>query len=134
MPPLVEMLVHHLHCILHSAILAATITVLIWELYGAFWLPLLGWWSHIVIDVFTHSVDFYPSPVFYPLTQNGFDGIAWNTPWFMVLTYSALILTSIWLPLNARQAKAKHSNTKARSPTKNDTCGNFEMLHGYTPR
>lgn len=57
--------------------------------------PLLGWWSHIVIDVFTHSADFYPSPVFYPLTYWGFDGLAWNTPWFMVVNYLALAALAV---------------------------------------
>jgi hypothetical protein len=61
------------------------------------WAPLLGWWSHIVIDIFTHSADFYAAPVLYPITQRGFDGIAWNTPWFMVLNYVALACTGLWL-------------------------------------
>ena len=61
------------------------------------WIPLLGWWSHIVLDVFTHSADYYPSPVLYPFTQRGFDGIAWNTPWFLALNYAALLLTWLWI-------------------------------------
>ena len=55
------------------------------------------WWLHIVIDVFTHSVDFYPSPVLYPFTQRGFDGLAWNTPWFMLANYVALAGVGLWL-------------------------------------
>jgi hypothetical protein len=50
-----------------------------------------------VIDVFTHSADFYPSPVLYPITQRGFDGIAWNTPWFVVVNYTALVAVGVWL-------------------------------------
>jgi membrane-bound metal-dependent hydrolase YbcI (DUF457 family) len=50
----------------------------------------IGWWSHIVIDVFTHSAEFYPVPLLYPLAYSGFDGLAWNTPWFMALTYPAI--------------------------------------------
>lgn len=59
---------------------------------------MLGWWSHILIDVFTHSADFYPSPVFYPLTYWGFDGLAWNTPWFMGINYFLLVLLAalVW--------------------------------------
>ena len=89
-PPLIGLLTHNLHCILHSAVVAAAATLLLWAMLRRFWIPLLGWWSHIVIDVFTHSADFYPSPVFYPFTQWGFDGLAWNTPWFMVVNYAAL--------------------------------------------
>src|SRR3990167_8545381 len=76
---------HQVHCVFHSALVAAAVTALLWAWLRQLWLPLLGWWSHIVIDVFTHSADFFPSPVFYPITYWGFDGIAWNTPWFMAL-------------------------------------------------
>jgi LexA-binding, inner membrane-associated putative hydrolase len=97
MPPMVAMWSHHGHCVFHSAIVAGLVTLLLWAALRHVWLPLLGWWSHIVIDIFTHSADFYPSPVLYPITQRGFDGIAWNTPWFMVLNYVALACVGLWL-------------------------------------
>ena len=81
---------HHLHCALHSAVIAGGATLLLWRWRASVGLPLAGWWSHIVIDVFTHSAEFYPVPVLYPLTYQGFDGLAWNTPWFMVANYLAL--------------------------------------------
>jgi LexA-binding, inner membrane-associated putative hydrolase len=92
--PRVAELTHHLHCVMHSAWVAGGVTAVLWVWLGRFWLPLWGWWSHIVIDVFTHSADFYPSPVFYPLTYWGFDGVAWNTPWFMVANYVSIALVA----------------------------------------
>jgi hypothetical protein len=41
--------------------------------------PLLAWWSHIVIDVFTNSADYYAAPAL-SVQEQGFDGIAWTTP------------------------------------------------------
>jgi hypothetical protein len=105
MPTLVASVAHHLHCIFHSAIVAGTITIILWKLVGKFWIPLLGWWSHIVIDVFTHSADFYGAPIFYPMTQRSFDGIAWNTPWFIALNYSTLALCICWLWMTAPLSK-----------------------------
>ncbi len=102
-PPMVAMLSHHLHCILHSAIVAGSVSLLAWWALHRLWIPLLGWWSHIVIDIFTHSADFYPAPVLYPITERGFDGIAWNTPWFMALNYAALAITALWLWRNAKR-------------------------------
>ena len=55
LPTIVELWSHHLHCVMHSAPVAALVTALAWAVRRVFWLPLLGWWSHIVIDVFTHS-------------------------------------------------------------------------------
>lgn len=98
LPPMAGALSHHLHCALHSAPIAAVATLLIWWRIGKFWLPLAGWWSHIVIDFFTHSADYYPVPVFYPFTYWGFDGLSWNTPWFLALNYVALALCIIaWI-------------------------------------
>lgn len=97
LPPLVTLWSHHLHCIMHSAVVAGAITLLAWWLQPLLVIAVLGWWSHIVIDVFTHSADYYPSPVLYPFTLQGFDGLAWNTPWFLVANYLALGLTAVWL-------------------------------------
>ena len=96
LPEMVQFWSHTLHCVTHSAIVAALVTAAIRIWWRRALLPLLGWWSHIVIDVFTHSLDYYPSPVLWPLTERGFDGIAWPTPWFMVLNYCALALVGVW--------------------------------------
>ena len=97
LPPIVALLTHHLHCIMHSAIIAAVVAFVVAPTTWSSWLPLLGWWSHIVIDVFTHSNDFYPVPVLYPFTQNGFDGLAWNTPWFLVVNYVTIVAGMLYL-------------------------------------
>ena len=103
LPPLVGLLSHHLHCVMHSAPIAGLVTLALWALRRTLWIPLLGWWSHIVIDVFTHSADYYAVPVLYPFTERGFDGIAWITPWFMVLNYSALAAVGIWLLMSRKR-------------------------------
>lgn len=97
LPPAIALLTHHLHCVMHSAVVAATTTALSLLLCRQFWWPLLGWWSHIIIDVFTHSAEFYPVPVLYPFSERGFDGLAWNTPWFMVLNYLAIACAVAYL-------------------------------------
>jgi membrane-bound metal-dependent hydrolase YbcI (DUF457 family) len=71
---------HTLHFTAHSALVTGLVTLLVWRFKPVFLIPLLGWWSHIVIDVFTHSANSCPSSVLYPISQRGFDGIAWNAP------------------------------------------------------
>lgn len=97
LPEMVGTWSHHLHCIAHSAVVAGVVTCLVWVVLRALWFPLLGWWSHIILDVFTHSADYFPSPVLYPITERGFDGVAWITPWFMVLNYTVLGVAGWWL-------------------------------------
>jgi hypothetical protein len=107
LPPSVLLWSHHLHCVMHSAPVAALVTAAVWAVRRAFWLPLLGWWSHIVLDVFTHSADYYAAPVLYPFTERGFDGIAWTTPWFMVLNYLALAVAGAWLLARRRRPRGR---------------------------
>jgi len=103
LPESVELWSHHLHCIFHSGVIAMAVTLVAWRWSRVLWLPLAGWWSHILIDVFTHSDDFFPSPVLYPLTYRGFDGLAWNTPWFVFANYSALAFVWVWLLATRRE-------------------------------
>ena len=103
MPAQVTLFAHHTHCILHSALVAGVVTLIAWRVRGWILIPLLGWWSHILIDVFTHSADYYASPVLYPITQRGFDGIAWNTPWFMAVNYSALAVVFLVIVKTAKR-------------------------------
>ncbi len=97
LPQAVQGWSHHLHCVMHSAPVAALVTAVVWAARRSIWLPLLGWWSHIVIDVFTHSADYYAVPVLYPFTERGFDGIAWTTPWFLALNYVAIVAAGWWV-------------------------------------
>ena len=106
LPPAVALVTHHLHCTLHSAVVAMTVTLFAWAATGSLWIPLLGWWSHIAIDVFTHSAGFYPVSVFYPFTEWGFDGLAWNTPWFLLANYVAIGAALLFLVRMQRLRRA----------------------------
>ena len=57
-----------------------------------FVLELLGWLSHILIDIFTHSFRYYATRFLWPLSDYRFDGLAWWTPWFWCSTYVALAI------------------------------------------
>ncbi len=107
LPPLVAQWSWHLHCVMHSAVVAGAVTLGLWALRRTLWLPLLGWWSHIVIDVFTHSAAYYPAPVLYPFSQRGFDGLAWNTPWFLLLNYLVLAAVGLALLLSRRRGRQR---------------------------
>jgi len=52
--------------------------------------------------VFTHSAKYHPAPLRYPITELGFDDLAWNTPWFLLLNYAVLGVVGVWLLRSAR--------------------------------
>lgn len=96
-PAALNTLSHNLHCVTHSLVIAAAVTLVAWRARPR-WLPLLaGWWLHIVMDIPTHSSDYYAVPVFYPLSDWAVNGVAWTTPWVMALNCAALAVVFIAL-------------------------------------
>lgn len=58
----------------------------------AYW-SVLGWSLHIVIDIFTHQLEFFPTPFLFPFFDyhNPY-GISWAHPTFMAINYACLII------------------------------------------
>jgi len=42
--------------------------------------PMLAWPAHIILDFFTHSIEFFPTPILWPISDFKFDGIPWSNP------------------------------------------------------
>lgn len=49
-----------------------------------------GWGLHIMLDIFTHSANFFPTPILWPFSDFHFSGIAWANKWFMLFNYVVL--------------------------------------------
>lgn len=88
-------LVGGLYSISHSFVIWVGVFLAAWLVYRRPRLELLGWFSHILIDIFTHPADRYPTPFLWPLQETKFDGTAWATPEFMLVNY-ALILAALY--------------------------------------
>ena len=56
-----------------------------------------GWFIHILLDIPTHSYQFYPTPFLWPLSGWKFDGFSWGTWWFLIPNYIAIILVYLFL-------------------------------------
>jgi len=56
-----------------------------------------GWFMHVVMDIPTHSYQFYPTPFLWPLSGWKFDGFSWGTPWFIIINYLAIITVYLLL-------------------------------------
>ena len=82
-----------------------------------------------MIDVFMHSADYYASPVLYPITHRGFDGVAWNTPWFLALNYLALGAVGVGLLLAARRGCGPWERT-GKGTTRNKVSSTVRGMQG----
>jgi len=93
----------------HSLILFLAVFAVVWTLKGRpFWL-MYGWGLHVLIDIFSHSTSFFPTPFLFPLSDLRIDGWSWGDPTFMAINYSLLVLTYIGLYI--------YSKKKNKTPT-----------------
>lgn len=79
----------------HSLITWGVAFAIVWAVLRRPAWELLGWFSHIVIDIGTHPAEFYPTPFLWPVSELRLDGISWATPGFLVINY-ALILSLLY--------------------------------------
>ena len=67
-----------LYNISHSLITAFVFIAIVYFIKKELTWPMLAWPVHIIVDLFTHSIEFFPTPIFWPLSNYRFDGIPWS--------------------------------------------------------
>lgn len=81
----------------HSLVIFGATFLAVWAVRRRAPLAMLGWMLHILIDMFTHAASFFPTPLFWPLSDAKFlHGISWADPRFMIINYAALLVV-FWL-------------------------------------
>ena len=58
--------------------------------------PMLAWPMHIIVDFFTHSIEFFPTPILWPISDYRFDGIPWSNPYIWFSNIAGIILLYVW--------------------------------------
>ena len=71
---------------------------------------MLGWGLHILIDIPTHSYQFYPTPLLWPVSSWKFNGFSWTTPWFIIVNYLAILLVYALLYILRKRRRQKIKN------------------------
>ena len=94
--------------ITHSLIIFAIVYLILYLITKKHILFLFGWTIHILIDIPTHSKDFYPTPYLYPFNSYPIDGISWAHPTFMIVNYGALVLVYGFLMYKYFRNHKKH--------------------------
>ena len=54
---------------------------------------MLGWLLHILMDIPTHSYQFFPTPFLWPISGIKYNGISWGQPWFLISDYSLMLIS-----------------------------------------
>jgi len=85
-------LAYTLYDIPHSFIVCGLVflAIYVWKKKG--YLFMLGWPIHIVMDIPTHTKEFFPTRFLYPVSDLAIDGIPWIIPSFLFSNITALIV------------------------------------------
>jgi hypothetical protein len=70
---------------------------------------LLGAWGlHILVDIPTHAATFFPTPIFWPLSDFHFNGISWGNPIIFFPNWALLIIVyAFWYFRSRSQRQVK---------------------------
>lgn len=91
----------------HSIFTFAAFFIIFYLIFRKPILSMLGWLVHILIDIPTHSYQFYPTPFLWPISSWKFNGISWGQKWFMIANYSAIVIAYIALYFWSKKARKK---------------------------
>lgn len=86
----------------HSFVVAFSVIAVVycWRKDIAF--AMLGWPFHIVLDFPFHSVEYFPTPLFWPISDFRIDGIPWSN-WYIWWPNIAGILVLLWYRLRRKK-------------------------------
>ncbi|MBI4158706.1 hypothetical protein HY500_00425 [Candidatus Woesearchaeota archaeon] len=90
-------LVFLLYNLTHSLVIFALIVLVVYLLTKKIHWFMFGWGLHVLIDIPTHTTDFFPTPFLYPFPQFYVNGIQWSNPNFMIINYGLLAVVYAWL-------------------------------------
>lgn len=74
---------------------------------------LLPWLLHILMDIPTHTTQFYATPFLWPFSDVRVSGISWSTAWFMLVNYGTLLLLYLVLWPRRRPVSIPFQNSQA---------------------
>lgn len=62
----------------HSLVVWAGAFLLLWAIFRKPVIASFAWLFHILLDIFTHSTEFFPTPFLWPISKVHFNGIPWH--------------------------------------------------------
>lgn len=83
-------------------------------IFRRIWWPMFGWGFHILIDIFTHTSRFFPTPFLWPVSNFKVSVVSWGNPIF--LTVNVALLASVYFSLYIIRRRRK-MRSESHEPT-----------------
>lgn len=88
--------VHSLYNITHSLVIFVTVFAAVCLIRKKPFWPLLAWGLHVMMDIPTHTTEFFATPFLWPLSTVRVSGISWGHPMIMIPDIILLFVLYIW--------------------------------------
>lgn len=105
---LIPAYVHTLYNVTHSLFIFAVIFLIVWFFRKRPFLPMLAWGFHILIDIPSHSTEFFATPFLWPFSDFKVNGIQWGSPIIFIPNVALLMIAySSWFYFQSKSKKVK---------------------------
>ena len=104
--PIFPDIVHFLYSATHSLVIYALFFALLWWLGKKNFTKLtLAWPLHILVDIPTHSADFFPTHFLWPVSNFFIDGISWARPIIFIPNVIIILILYLYWYMKKRKIK-----------------------------
>lgn len=96
--PAEEMIPSYIHTMYdwtHSLVIFAIVFAIVWLIRRKPLYEMLGWPLHILVDIPTHSTEFFATPFLWPISDYKVNGHNWSSP--EIFIPNVIILVSLYL-------------------------------------
>lgn len=99
--------VYALYNISHSLVVALAVLAVCFAVWRARAWVVAAWPLHILFDIVSHDLRFFPTPYLWPFATPFFPGTPWSTPWVFFSNWAVLVaLYALWFMVWRRKNKA----------------------------
>ena len=81
----------------HSFVIMILVFLIVYLFRKKIYAWMLGWPLHILVDIPTHSKEFFPTSFLYPISSYTFDGVIWSNPWIFFPNWILILSLLIFL-------------------------------------
>ena len=88
----------------HSLIIFVLVFGIVWLIFKKPKIAMLGWMIHILIDIPSHSLQFFPTPFLFPVSSYVYPyGVRWSGQIFMIINYTALFCVFLYFLIKKKK-------------------------------
>jgi len=104
-PASIPQYVHSLYNVTHSLIVAGVVIGIVWFIRKKPLVEMFAWPLHMLVDIPTHSNEFFPTPFLWLVSDFHVDGVSWSNPYIFIPNILLLIALYTWFYFSKKSSQ-----------------------------